>query len=116
MFNDSIIKKTNQWWKASLAFWGVVGSNIILVTGLTNLKNEDLAISLVLTGIIIGITSVTFACSAIRCPICKTPWVWQIINNKKVSEWLHQLLNQSECPKCNNTRNTKTRTPEQFRQ
>jgi|GEM_PF-5293650 len=49
MFNESIIKKTNQWRKANLAFWGIVSGGIIMLVELTNFDNKELAIILVPT-------------------------------------------------------------------
>jgi len=102
MFDESIIKKTKQWWKASLAFWGIILSAAMIFIGLTNLENKEHFISLVLIGIFIGVLSFIFGCTAIRCPKCNAPWVWLGVSGKSSNEWLHWMLSRSECPKCNN--------------
>ena len=102
MFNESIIKKTKQWWKASLAFWCIIIGGTIMFIGLANLDNKELFITLVPLGIVIGIIGFIFGCTAIRCPSCKAKWVWLGVSGKSSSEWLHWLLSQSKCPKCNN--------------
>lgn len=102
MFNESIIKKTKQWWKACLAFWGIILGSTMMFIGLANLENKELFIRLVPIGIIVGVLSFIFACSAIRCPKCNATWVWLGVSGKSSSEWLHWLLSRSKCPKCNN--------------
>ena len=74
----------------------------MMFIGLANLENKELFISLVPIGIIVGVLSFIFGCSAIRCPKCNAPWVWLGVSGKSSSEWLHWLLSRSKCPKCNN--------------
>lgn len=100
MFNESIVKKTRQWWKANILFWGVVIGGAILFLGLANLEVKELAFTLMLVGIFVGIVSFIFGCVSIRCPNCNAPWVWQGVSGKSHNEWIRWLLNQSECPNC----------------
>lgn len=100
MFNDSIIKKTGQWWKANILFLGAVIGGAAIFIGLANLDERELAMTLVLSGILIGLTSFIFGCVSIRCPNCKALWVWQGVSGKSDKEWLQWLLQQSKCPKC----------------
>lgn len=101
MYNESIIKKTGQWWKANIFFWGAVVGGTIMFIGLANLESRALGFSLVLSGIFIGLGTFIYGCVSIRCPNCKSPWVWQGVSGKSHNEWVHWLLKQSKCPNCN---------------
>ena len=106
MFNDSIIKKSGQWWKAHIAFWGLVAGGGIMFIGLANLDKKELAVSLALVGVILGLASFIYGCLSIRCPNCKARWIWLGVSGKSSNEWVHWLLSRSQCPECNYSKNT----------
>jgi len=101
MSNDSIIKKTNQWWKVLISFFGLLASSAFMLAGFINMEKESQFIVLVIIGIIIGIISSLLGSIAISCPNCKSMWVWYAISKKHPGNWLPWLLNLNKCPKCN---------------
>ena len=104
MLNNSIIKSTNQLWKLVASFTGLVIGGILMFYGLVNIKNETIIVAFISIDLIIGIVSFLFGCFAIRCPTCKSPWVWVAINTKNTNSWLHWLINLDHCPKCKVTK------------
>ncbi len=36
----------------------------------------------------------------IRCPSCKKRPIWQIVNNRGLSDWIHIILTFAKCPIC----------------
>ena len=100
MYEESIIRKTGQWWKLGLAFGGFFVGGILILGGLTVIASNQTAILVVLAGIVFGVASFVYSCSAIRCPSCGARWVWLGISGKSTGQWLNWLLNQSSCPKC----------------
>ena len=106
MFDNSIIKKTGQWWKANIFFLGAIVGGAVMFIGLANLEERKLAMTLVLSGIFIVLASFIFGCVLIRCPNCNAPWVWQGVSGKSDKEWLQWVLQQSKCPKCNYEKHT----------
>ncbi len=106
MFDESIIKKTGQWWKAHLSFWGAVLGGAVMFFGLANLEKNNSSVVLVLVGIVIGLASSIFACVSIKCPNCKAKWAWHAVSKKSPNEWLNWLITQPKCPKCDYNKNT----------
>ncbi|MFK5951164.1 MAG: hypothetical protein QM500_20610 [Methylococcales bacterium] len=70
MFNDSIIKKTNQWCKASLSFLGLISGSAFMLAGFIRIEKERIFITLIFIDMLIGITALLFGCMSIRCPEC----------------------------------------------
>ncbi len=99
MLTNSIIKKTNQQWKAIISFFGLIIGGATMFIGIVNLNEKN--INLILIGIAIGLASFLYSCFAIRCPSCKSQWVWSSMRNSSLGQWLPSLLNNSHCPKCN---------------
>ena len=106
MFNESIIKKTGQWWKLGLSFFGELLGVVIMFFGLSNLEKNNLFFILALIGITIGLASFIFFCISIKCPNCKEKWAWLAVSKKNPNKWLNWLITQSKCPKCDYTKNT----------
>jgi len=102
MFDNSIIKKTGQMWKLNLAFMLTIlgAASLFYGINIADAQPDSLAVSLVLCGIIVALASLIFGIVSIRCPNCKTPWLWQGISGKSSNQWLIWLLSRTECPKC----------------
>ena len=106
MFNNSIIKKTGQWWKTNLSFGGTVLGGIVMFYGLANLEKSNFSVVLALVGIAIGLASFIFACMSIKCPNCNEKLAWYAVSKKSPNKWLNWLITQPKCPKCNYDKNT----------
>jgi hypothetical protein len=105
MYEEPVIRKTGQWWKLGLAFGGVITGGALMFGGLSVLASTQIAVFAVFSGIFLGMSSFIYACSAIRCPSCGARWIWLGVSRNSSGQWLHWLLNQSSCPKCQNVGN-----------
>lgn len=88
MFQDSVIRKSGQWWKIHVSFWGEVIGVLVMFYGLANLENKETALVFSLSGMGIGIFSIIYGWVSIRCPKCKAPWLWLGVSGKSSNEWL----------------------------
>src|SRR5690348_14212923 len=93
MFNYSVLKTTGQWWKAVLSFVSILGGGALMYYGLSHSS----AIVPILSGIVVVALGFVFACTAIRCPLCRARWVWLGVNGQNSRQWLAWLLMQTEC-------------------
>lgn len=101
MQEKSLLQNTGQWRTVALAFWGlVIGCTLMFVGIFVAMENKPF-FWLVVGGMVLGITSLIFACVKIRCPVCKTHWVWLAISSSKPKGGLIWLLTSSTCPVCN---------------
>jgi hypothetical protein len=100
MYEESVIRKTGQWWKLILAFGGILAGGVLMFGGQLMLASTQKAIFPIIAGVFLGIASFIYGCFAIRCPNCGARWVWLGISGKSPGRWLDWLLNQSSCPKC----------------
>lgn len=96
MFDQSVIKKTGQSWKAWLSCVTVIGGGASTFYGLS----YGSLLFPVLIGIVLVGFGLVFACTAIRCPSCGARWVWLGFKGQNAMQWLPWLLNQAECPVC----------------
>jgi len=111
MFDHSIVTKSGQLWKFWLGLSGVMIGGLSMMIGLVILKHE-IGIILLLSGSVIAVMSFVFECMAIRCPGCKSRWLWTAIKSQDSSNWLWWLFSQTECPTCKTVCNTPTRDEE----
>jgi len=96
MFDNSVIKKTGQWWKAQLAYVTSVGGALVMLYGI---YHGSLLLP-TLGGLAAAIFGFVFACTAIRCPSCGSKWVWVAVSGQASNQWFPWLLSRSECPAC----------------
>ena len=102
MFDDSIIVRSGQGWKALTFLLGSVLSALCLVAGLMLISGEQatLGLYLLLLGPGVFVCSLLFACSAIRCPYCGERWVWVMISRYPAPAWAAHLFAQRVCHAC----------------
>jgi hypothetical protein len=102
MFNESVLVRSGQGWKALTFLIGSVLSALSLLTGLMLIsgKQATLALYLLVLGPGIFIWSLLFACSAIRCPYCGARWVWVAISRSPAADWISLLFAQRVCNAC----------------
>ncbi|RPI74943.1 MAG: hypothetical protein EHM45_16460 [Desulfobacteraceae bacterium] len=110
MFEDSMIRKTGQWWKwrlgqgiqlAGYFFWFISG-----VLYFFPRDTADLQVLMTLIGMLLVLSGMTFLWTSIKCPLCKSKWLWleaskrDIFNFKK---WGPSMPSSEICPECKNT-------------
>jgi hypothetical protein len=102
LFDNSIIKKTNQWWKLMLAFGLMVAGGLLVgwLANVPDLGEVQSGFQLLLLGFLFTGAGLVFPCVAIRCPNCGARWFWQGISGKGANQWLAWLLGRSVCPTC----------------
>jgi hypothetical protein len=96
-----LIKNTNQWWKLTLGFTIFTVGGVFMAFGIY-LINQSKAMGHLLLpiGTLIGLIGALFACLFVRCPHCKTSWVWIAISTKSPNEWYYWLMELEACSKC----------------
>lgn len=96
MFDQSIIKKSGQWWKAMLSFVAIFVGGFMMFYGLS----RGSFLLPVFVGMFLGVLGFAFACITIRCSYCGSKWVWLAIKGQSSNQWLLWLFGLSECPIC----------------
>ena len=102
MFDNSVIKRTGQWWKL------VVGYCILLIGGATMLFARSLlghvtaeVFALVMVaGTVVVFFGVCFGVVLVKCPRCHKHWVWSAMKGQNANRWVGWLLSQRNCPAC----------------
>lgn len=102
MFDDSIIKRTNQLWKFLVGFVILLASFGLMLHGFLSIESMEAGTFAVLflTAIFFAFTSFVWQVLAIRCPSCGAHWFWISVKSQNQANWLIWLLKQRECPKC----------------
>jgi hypothetical protein len=89
MFQESVIRKTQQWWKLLLGVFALgFGSFAPLF--------DAIRISWT-TGTVIACLGYGFAVAFIRCPNCELRWFWRAL---LYSEMYAPLFTKPLCPSC----------------
>lgn len=89
MMKDSVIRRSAQTWKL---FLGVT----LLLAGSFLPLADRIGMSWTVGTIIAGL-GYAFALAFVRCPACKSRWLWQATLN---AELYAPLFRQPECPEC----------------
>lgn len=101
MFDESLIVRSGQGWKALLVLCGSMLSLGSLLTGFLLLDDQPaLAVFFILGGVGIFVGSMLFACISIRCPHCGARWVWLSLKQEDVGDWLVAVVAQRVCRVC----------------
>jgi hypothetical protein len=95
MFDQSVIRKTGQWWKGQLASFCVFGGGVVMLYGISNSL-----LPAIFSGMAAVAVGFVFACASIRCPFCGARWVWLGVNGQHSGQWFPWLMAQSTCPSC----------------
>jgi hypothetical protein len=102
LFASSVIRKTGQWWKVTVAFWAVIFGIGFVAHDVSQIGVSVpdrppvfamLGSSLVLTGFVI-------AWMAVRCQNCGARWIWLAMTEQVAGNWMTWLFAQSQCPRC----------------
>ena len=93
---DSIVVRSKQKWKIHSLIAVAFTSGAGLLFGVPN----DLAV-LTLSSSGAFLSAATWACLSIRCPRCRSPWLWRAVNSRDHSfNWLVLMTTQTQCPDC----------------
>jgi hypothetical protein len=98
--DDSILKKSGQWWKALAAFWILVLSCLTLAVTVNFTLSVRLSTIIIISTLALSTVVSALACLAIRCPNCKSRWLWHAAAKSKFNGWLSSLLEAKSCPQC----------------
>jgi len=96
MFNNSVITKTGQLWKATLSFVLLICGSVL---GYYGISHGALPIAC-FGGLALIAVSLIFPCLSIRCSMCGARWVWLALKQQNSNSWLFWLFGQAECPVC----------------
>ena len=102
MLDACVIRRTGQGRKAILAFTGLllVAGIDLLALAFPHQWHSGMGVTFDLVGIVVALGFFFFACRAIRCPACRTQWVWNAMRQQSASRWLYALLSARVCPVC----------------
>ena len=95
-FSGSLLKRTNQAWKLRIMYGGLVVAGALMVLGrsMTERLTTEQVVAITLSGVLVGLASLAFACLGIRCPACKSRWLWRVVSTEKSGDWLLSLRSQ----------------------
>ncbi|UCE23720.1 MAG: MerC family mercury resistance protein [Candidatus Zixiibacteriota bacterium] len=99
MFDNSVIKKTGQWWKFLLAYFGILVGGVGMIYGFPRL-DQEYALVWAIGGWVLTFASFVFGCVSIRCPACKEKWIWRMFCEKEHQWGIPWLLGRDDCPIC----------------
>jgi hypothetical protein len=98
----SIIKDSNQMWKifVFLIITALCGATIIFQSLLYAPIGKSETMVLVIAATILGILTFVWASFSIKCPNCKSKFVWYAVSKLNSGKWLSWLLSSDKCPTC----------------
>jgi hypothetical protein len=101
MFDRSYIKRSGQLWKLGLFFACPLVALCLMVVGFRTFPaHEQLAVIMILSGVLLGILGLVWASLTITCHQCKTRLFWLALKSQPQSNWMAWLLSFERCPKC----------------
>jgi hypothetical protein len=102
VFDDSLIVRSGQGWKALTFVCGSLVSALCLIAGFALFGRNEAAVAayLILIGSVVLVCSLLFAYVSIRCSHCGARWVGLAITRTSAADWISVLLTQRVCPKC----------------
>ncbi len=105
MFDNSVIRRTGQWWKVLLGFWGVGLSGALMIAGIVlGLEfghESSWFMIMTIVGTFLGLGFFVFLCASVKCPDCGVKWYWAAASKKHAKGWDRHVLLLSTCPACN---------------
>ena len=99
---ESLLKRTNQAWKLRAMHLGLAVSGCELIVGqwiAERLAGND-SVLVALSGVVLGLGAIAFACLTIRCSACGSRWLWCAVTTQPSGNWLAWLHSQQSCPTC----------------
>ena len=117
MFNGCVIVRTGQGRKAALALVGLIVGAVLsfFASAFPHLDHSTIGVIFDLLGIAAALGCFFFACRSIRCPACRTQWVWDAVRRQSSTRWLSALLEARACPACGYPDVTSDASPPNFR-
>ena len=101
MFDRSYLKASGQLWKLGVFFACPLVALSLIIGAFTAFPNhEQLAIIMVLSGVLLGLLGLVWASLAITCRQCKARLFWLAVKSQAQSNWMAWLLSLERCPKC----------------
>ena len=99
--HESILYRTQQSWKLTVAAGGIIISGVLVTLSLIriNLPPTRVSQQLGIVGGLVSLLSFAFPLATIRCPKCGSHWLWRATMQKEIN-WRQWLLSQRVCPKC----------------
>jgi RsiW-degrading membrane proteinase PrsW (M82 family) len=106
MNHSPIIEATKQSWKLLLLAIALFLSFCIMAFGIYSTISHiaisaDNAVITTIIGVVAGLITSIIACLSVRCPECRTSWIWHAVSKENSNQWVPWLLSVSKCPKCN---------------
>ncbi len=95
MFDQSVVRRSGQWWKLTTGFAGVVVAGGVLIYGISRGHFAS-----ILCGIALVAMAMFATFTAVRCPRCRDRWVWRAVRTRDANAWLPWLLVLRACPIC----------------
>jgi hypothetical protein len=103
LFENSMIRKTGQWWKVQIGFLGMIIFLISAFFDESGFKFGDVIETIIRVGYLIGLLSIIFMIAAVKCPECKAKWIWLVAGKRGTTKkWGGPLLFHETCPECEN--------------
>jgi hypothetical protein len=102
MFRKSVISKTRQVWKLSVSFTVEMLAGVGMMYAQSQigvLSSSDFTL-IMLSSVVLGLSAFAFGCLSVRCPECRTRWVWMAVSKQHTDAWLPWLMSLSACPSC----------------
>ena len=106
MASRSWIASTGQLWKLGLFYLMMLTTVLLIVAFILAVNGamiSDFAgrFELAISFILLGMGSLVWLCSSIRCPRCGSRPVWRMLRTVDVNTWLVKLHTMEHCSKCN---------------
>ena len=102
MWISPIVERTKQAWKMKFVLGLAVLVNLFLIASLI-LIHEFNVLGLseyAFASVLVCMILYAYPCWAIKCPECKTRWLWWAVSTLHSQQWLRWFVAQEECPSC----------------
>jgi hypothetical protein len=99
--NESVVIRSRQVWKLVVGFAVLTVGFGVMVYGVQGGRTQG-SFELAMTGVLLALAGVAWACLSIRCRACGMRWLWFAVKTQDRHAWLQWLLSQRVCPSCGN--------------
>jgi len=110
MYEQSVLRKSGQWWKAllfvGLIFGGVTAVLLgwrLIAESPPNTMPPPYVYWTLGAGFVVWFIGLVFGFTAIGCRNCDAPWLWLLVkgaNGKPAGLWFSELMDRPDCPVC----------------
>lgn len=98
--SESILEKSNQYWKFKLFFAGMAFSFAGMSFGLYLMMEQRAFFWLAFASIIFAIFIFIISCIVIKCPNCNAKWLWISMAKSYPPGGMAWLFTEAHCPIC----------------